>query len=129
MEVGTNGELVGYNPLQDQELEKAGYAVGLGSRVMINNLTLPGSSGGWAHLPMLDIVKPPTAANTAQLIRKVRQRCRIEKFLVLKSSTVGMHVLGLELIDEGNFQVEEILRLTAAPPLKPEEPIVIASSF
>lgn len=171
VEVGTNGELVGYNPLQDQELKKAGYAVGLGSRVMINNLTLPGSSGGWAHLPMLDIVKSPTRKNVAQLIQEVKQRCGIEKFLVIKSSKKGMHVIGLELIDEVNFlgfiigalrmnhfdendywiddawvarsnqnfreliglpnnlQVEGILRLTASPPLKPEEPIVIASSF
>ncbi|MEK7188822.1 MAG: hypothetical protein AAB685_03150, partial [Patescibacteria group bacterium] len=55
VEVGINGELIGYNPLKDKSLKESGYAVGLGSRVMLNNLTLPGGSGGWAHLPMLDI--------------------------------------------------------------------------
>ena len=172
-QVGVEGRIIGYNPLEDEALQNERFAVGFGSRVMINNLALPGSFGGWAHFAMLDIVKPPTPENVQHLISEVKKRTGLEKFLVLRSSGSGMMVLGLELVDEehletfwncalrmnhsesepgdywvdtnwlarshDNFRSESgipnrlqtcgILRMTAASPLKPEEPTVIAASF
>ena len=165
--------LVGYNPMFDTELTNSGLAVGLCSRVVLNNLTNPGSDGGNVHFPMFDITKPPTPKNIEHLISEIRRRCKLEKFFVLRSSDHGMMVIGPELVREdhllviwnaaegmnhfevdGNdvwfdsrwharsqqnswgeaglpnrYQVCGILRVTAAPPLKPEEPVVVAAGF
>lgn len=105
VDVDSRGNFVDYNPLEDKTLEGEGLTVGLGSRVMLNNLSVPGSFGGWAHIPMLDIIKPVTEQNVTHLIQEVKARCGLEKFLVLESSEKGMMILGLEYMDEANFLV------------------------
>jgi hypothetical protein len=169
-----NGELsFDYNPLTDVSLVENNLAVAFSSMVDLNNLSCPGSDGGTAHFPMLDIVHAPTPENVEQLITMVKGYCGLQKFFVLRSSDRGMMVIGPELYDEANFvafledshllnHVEVAgefwaderwithssrkyieltgnrlnprrycgdLRVTALPPTKPEEPIIIASSF
>jgi len=170
--IGPDGELDGYNPLKDPEVAQEGFVTALFSKVLLNNLSSPGSFGGDAHFPLLDIVHPPTSENVERLVSEIKGRCGLEKFFVLRSSNKGMMVVGPELIDEENFTaflfdslllnhlevanefwVDDrwvarstqnfvkdlerlnsqkyggILRITALPPVKPEEPTVIAASF
>jgi hypothetical protein len=173
VELDPEGEIVHYNPLADTGASRKGLAVGLGSRVYLNNLSSPGTWLEMAHFPMFDIIKPPTSENVARIITEIKKRCGLEKFFVLRSSDHGMMVIAPELVDEPhmravwdgaetinhpevdgqdiwfdsrwharnkqNFkkdlglpngsQVCGILRVNAAPPLKPELPIVIAASF
>lgn len=92
-----------YNPLADVSLERNNRAVAFTSIVLLNNLSLPGSYGGLAHFPMLDIVHAPTPENVERLIAEIQQRCGLQKFFVLRSSDHGMMVVGPELFDQENF--------------------------
>lgn len=102
--VDPRGELgPGYNPLKDELITKEGMVLAMVSRVGLNNLSNPGTNGGYAHFPMLDIVHEPTAENIATLIKEVKRRTLLQKFFVLRSSAKGLMVLGPELMDEDNF--------------------------
>lgn len=104
VEVLPNGGLsLEYNPLADASLAKNNLAVAFTSIVLLNNLSLPGSYGGLAHFPMLDIVHTPTPENVKRLIAEIKQRCGLQKFFVLRSSDHGMMVVGPELFDQENF--------------------------
>lgn len=104
VEVMPNGELrVEDSTIEDPLTAGRGFSVAMSSLVLLNNLSNPGSFGGFAHFPMLDIVHPPTPNNVNRLITDVKERCGVEKFFVLRSSDHGMMVLGPELIDENNF--------------------------
>lgn len=92
-----------YNPLTDASLAKNNFAAAFSSIVLLNNLSLPGSYGGLAHFPMLDIVHAPAPENVKRLIAEIKQRCGIQKFFVLRSSDHGMMVVGPELFDQENF--------------------------
>ena len=170
--VGPDGQLDRNNPLKDPQIARKDFVTALVSRVLLNNLSSPGSFGGDAHFPLLDIVHPPTPENVRYLVSEIKGRCGLEKFFVLRSSERGMMVVGPELIDEENFIVflfdslllnhlevandlwvddrwvarstqnfisdlrrlnsqryGGILRVTALPSVKPEEPVVIAASF
>jgi len=174
VEIMPNGDLrPEYNPMDDPLMAERNFAVAFTSRALLNNLTLPGSYGGVAHFPMLDIAHPPTPENIERLIKEIKQRCGLQKFFVLRSSDHGMMVIGPELFDEDNFvafllsslllnhmeiageywvddrwidrsaenlvaesgnrinpwRFDAILRGTALPPSKPEEPTIVAASF
>lgn len=162
------------NPLLHQEtLKKAGLVIAISSKVVLNNLSIPGTFGGYAHFPLIDIVHAPTEENVAYLIDEIKARCELEKFLVLRSSDRGMMIVGPELVDEEHYKfilnrslqlnhmevasefwvddrwvsrsqenfievtgnkvnpqkVAGILRAISLPPIKNEEPTVIAASF
>ena len=105
IEVLPNGELgFEYNPLADASLAEDNLLVAFSSTVQLNNLSVPGSFGGWAQFPMLDIVHTPTQENVNWLIDNVKKRCGLEKFFVLRSSNHGMMVVGTELFDQENFK-------------------------
>lgn len=91
------------NPLTDRTLASQGLAVAFTSKVTLNNLSCPGTDGGKAHFPMLDIVHPPTQENVERIINEVRERCELKRFFVLRSSDNGMMIIGPELYDEPNF--------------------------
>lgn len=92
-----------HNPLEEASLSEEGLAVAFSSQVELNNLSVPGSFGGLADFPMLDVVHPPTPENVQRLITEVKQRCGLQKFFVLRSSDNGMMVVGSELYDQDNF--------------------------
>lgn len=103
VEIDYGGRFIGYNPLADTSLATSGYAVSLVSRVVLDNRTCPGSFGGYAHFPMLDITKPPTEENVAHVVKEIPRRCGIDKFFVLRSSGHGMMMISPELVDDDNF--------------------------
>jgi hypothetical protein len=167
-----HGEIVGDNSLDDIKMKYPNMGIGWLSKVTLNNLTTPGTFGGYAHFPMLDIIKPPTQANMDRLIDEVKKRTGLEKFVIVQSSELAMMVLGVELVDEERFsiflhaaslmnhfetnndvwvddrwlarstqnfakelglpnlnQLGGILRINSVPPLKPQEPKIVAVSF
>jgi len=91
------------NPLFDTSISENGMVTAFSSLVCLNNLSIPGSFGGVAHFPMLDIVHPPTEENVKYLIKEIKSKTGLEKFFVLRSSDKGMMVIGPELIDQEHF--------------------------
>lgn len=103
IEILPNGEINGYNPLMDPKLENSGYAVALGSRVALNNLSLPGSLGSWGHFPMLDLIKPATQENVKYIINEITKRTGLQRFFILESSDHGMMMISPEIVDEAHL--------------------------